>query len=596
MKSILGRLGGLTLLLTMLSLFSNALFAQEMDKMWGERVVISKKSAVHTDKGKLFRDGKYAMFIHWGLYSQLANKWGGKTYYGIGEWMMDKGMANLTTPDYVPIARDFNPKEFDAKYIVQLAKNAGMKYIIITAKHHDGFAMYDSKASDFNIVKATPFKRDPMKELAKACADAGMGFGFYYSHNQDWTTPYGTIFNAKDNLDPKSFESYFRHKCLPQVEEITTNYGPIELVWFDTPGSMKKEYIEELVAVVRKNQPNAFVSGRAGHGLGDYNTLGDMEIPLSNVDGLWEAVDVSNDAWGYTWYDNNWKEPKEILRRLISTVARGGTYMLNIGPDGKGSIPDQQQKTLLAVGEWLKRYPDVIYQAESSPWQHALPWGDITKNKNKLFLNVYSWPNTGRLYIPGLQTPIKKARLLTGVGTISLASRIERGWTVLDIPYAPGDQLVSVIELELSGDIKIDSTLALDPQGVSTFAAEFSEAGGVEKSTKGWMEKFGEWKHVTQVTDWKDKGTATWTINVLKPGYYQTELEYSGEGRLVWRIDQKGGQVVQNQQNSSAIYNWQPMGWMYFAKPGTYHIAVSLVEGNRKSASLSGLRFTPIRF
>ncbi|GAA4177993.1 hypothetical protein GCM10022218_27810 [Sphingobacterium ginsenosidimutans] len=567
-----------------------------MDKMWGDKAVTTKKSQADSDKGKRFREGKYAMFIHWGLFSQFANKWNGKTYYGIGEWMMDKNMANLTTAEYAPIAKEFNPVDFNAKAIVQLAKNAGMKYIIVTAKHHDGFAMYDSKASDFNIVKATPFKRDPMKELAKACAEAGMGFGFYYSHNQDWTTPYGTVFNTKDNLDPKSFESYFRHKCLPQVEEITSNYGPIELVWFDTPGDMKKEYIEELVAVVRKNQPNAFVSGRAGHGLGDYNTLGDMEIPLSNVDGLWEAVDVSNDAWGYAWYDNNWKDPKEILRRLISTVARGGTYMLNIGPDGRGNVPHQQQKTLLAVGEWLKRYPDAIYQAEASPWKHALPWGDITKKKNKLSLSVYNWPNTGKLYIPGLQTAIKTSRLLTGKNTIPLKHYTEQGWTVLDIPFAPGDPLVSIIELELSGEARVDPSLALDPQGVSTFAAEFAETSAVKKFRKGWMEKFGEWKHVTQVTEWTDQGTATWTINVLKPGYYQTELEYSGEGRLVWRIDQKGGQAVQNQQNSSNIYTWQPMGWMYFAKPGTYEIAVSLVEGKQKSTSLSGLRFSPIRF
>ena len=252
--------------------------------------------------------------------------------------------------------------KFDAKAIAQLAKDAGMKYIVITSKHHDGFAMYHSKACDFNIVDATPWKKDPMKELAAACREEGLGFGFYYSHNQDWTFPGGGN-GPKTDADgnPATFDDYFVKKCLPQVKEITSEYGPIEIVWFDTPGRMPKKYVEQLVEVVRKNQPHALVSGRAGHGLGDYQTLGDMEVPRRNIEGMWESVDTTNDSWAYAWYDQYWKSPKEILHRLIACVGRGGTYMLNIGPRGDGTVPERAARSLREAGEWIRRYPQVVY-------------------------------------------------------------------------------------------------------------------------------------------------------------------------------------------------------------------------------------------
>ncbi len=330
---------------------------QKMDEMWngGERV---KSSDASVGRGKLFETGNYAMFIHWGLYSKLGNKWNGKTYYGIGEWLMNENMANADRDEYKAVARTFDPKDFDAMKIAKLAKDAGMKYIIITSKHHDGFAMYHSECNKFNIVDATPFGRDPMKELSDACKKLGLGFGFYYSHNQDWTTPGASGASRVDaEGNPKTFDDYFYAKCLPQVEEITRNYGDIELVWFDTPGEMPKKYAEKLVETVHRNQPRALVSGRVGYDLGDYRTLGDMEVPPENLDGLWESVDVTNDGWGYSWYDRNWKSPKQILENLISTIARGGTYMLNVGPDDTGSIPDFAQNALRAAGKWIARYP-----------------------------------------------------------------------------------------------------------------------------------------------------------------------------------------------------------------------------------------------
>jgi alpha-L-fucosidase len=565
-------------------------FSEEMDELWGESVV--ELRAEDATRGQLFADGNYAMFIHWGLYSQLANRVDGKTYYGIGEWIMHPRMAGIPVDRYKELAKQFNPVEFDATQIAQLARDAGMKYIIITSKHHDGFAMYHSKANPFNIVDATPFARDPMKDLSEACQKAGLGFGFYYSHNQDWTYPGGGNGPKTDSGGkPATFDDYFEQKCLPQVKEITSRYGPIELAWFDTPGRMPKHYVEQLVAVVRKNQPDALVSGRAGHDLGDYQTLGDMEVPLRNVKGLWESVDTTNDSWAYAWYDENWKTPKQILERLIACVARGGTYMLNIGPRGDGSVPQRAADALRESGDWIRRYPRVVYGAAASPWQHALPWGDVTVRGNKMFLAVFHWPPTGELYLPGLKTEVRSAKLLHGDDAKPVEFEVMRGWTKLVIPPRPPEKLVSVIELELAGKPEADPTWGIDPVIPTEIQAEFATVENAEHQGKRWMEKFGEWKHVKQVTRWREDGVATWEVDVLTPGNYQVDLTYAGEGRLVWRVVVEGGQAIQNQQNSSHNYQRFPIGWLEFPEPGRYKVSAACAEGNLETASLKAIRF-----
>jgi alpha-L-fucosidase len=580
----------LTLAALILSLPPSATRAEEMDKMWGGSTV--KTGALEQGRGQRFADGNYAMFIHWGLYSTLANEVGGKTHYGIGEWIMNDHMAGIPVDRYKKLARDFNPSRFDPAAIARLAKDAGMRYVIITSKHHDGFAMYHSDACDFNIVDATPYGRDPMKDLAKACEAEGLGFGFYYSHNQDWTFPGGGGGPASDaNGNPADFDSYFHKKCLPQVKEITTGYGPIELVWFDTPGSMPKHYVEELVSVVRKNQPRAMVSGRAGHGLGDYQTLGDMEVPAANIDGLWETVDTTNDSWGYAKYDENWKSPREILHRLISTVARGGTYMLNIGPRGDGTVPQRAAESLRAAGAWIRRHPDVIYGAGPSPWKHALPWGDVTTTKDRMFLTVFDRPASGRIILPGLTASVRSARLQTPDGPVNLAVRSGDSRVTVDLPPSAPQDFVTVIELLTEGPAKVDSTFALDPELRSEIPAGFCTATGASRSSHRWMEKFGEWKHAERVTSWTPGSSAEWEIIVLEPGDYAVELTYSGKGRLVWNVSVEGGETIRNQQNSSHNYQTFPIGWLRFSAPGRHKVRVSCADGEIASASLSAISF-----
>lgn len=575
------------------ALLTGSAQSEQMDEMWGESTV--KLRAENAERGELFDEGNYAMFIHWGLYSLLGNKVDGKTYYGIGEWIMDPQMAGIPVKEYNRLAGSFNPTDFDAKAIAKLAKDAGMKYIVITAKHHDGFAMYDSKACDFNIVDATPWKTDPMKDLSAACREIGLGFGFYYSHSQDWTFPGGRKGPTHDeNGKPASFDDYFVKKCLPQVEELTTEYGPIELIWFDTPGGMKKEYVEQLVEVVRKNQPKALVSGRAGHNLGDYQTLGDMEVPHHNVEGMWESVDTTNDSWAYAWYDENWKSPKEILHRLIACVGRGGTYMLNIGPDRKGAVPERAAHSLSEAGDWIHRYPQVVYGTDASPWGHALPWGDITVKGDRLFLSVFEWPASGKLYLPGLKNGIKSAQLLNGKESQSIAHSKSNGWTVFELPARAPEELASVIEVQLDGAPDVDPTFGVDPNIGTLMLAEFATPAGAKIVKDRWMEKFGEWKCEYPVRKWTPNSKVVWEVEVLEAGDYKASLTYAGEGRIVWGVGVVGGEQIQNQQNSSHNYQEFPIGWLNFPKPGKYKVAVTCIEGNLEETKLKALRLTSL--
>jgi alpha-L-fucosidase len=568
-----------------------------MEKMWGETSV--SVDALKAGREKLFDEGNFGMIVHWGLYSQLGSKWKGKTYYGIAEWIMNKNyMAGIPVGEYKKIAKEFNPTSFDAKAIARLAKDAGMKYIIITSKHHDGFAMFKSKVDSFNIVDATPFARDPMTELSAACHELGLGFGFYYSHNQDWTEPGGSS-GPKEYTDgkPASFEDYFYKKCLPQVKEICTNYGQIDFVWFDTPGAMKKENVIELAKVVRELQPNAMLCSRIGYGLGDYAANGDNEVPKRNVEGLWETIDSNNDSWGFSWFDNNFKSSKEILRQLISTVGRGGTYLFNVGPDALGTVPETGVHFLEETGKWIQKYPQVIYGAGCSPWGHALPWGDVTTKGNSMFLSVFDWPGDGKLYLPGLKSKIVSAKLLEGTRSTKISFDQKEDWTIFKVPFKPADLPVSVIEIVLEGQAvkaKVNADYGIFPNIEIELLAEFAEASEAKKAKESWMEKFGEWKHVTQISKWGANSNAEWFVNVFEPGYYSLDLCFKGEGKLVWKTITDEGEMVQNQQLATAKYQFGRMGIIHFKTAGKHTITVSLVEGNGETSSLESVKISPV--
>ncbi len=406
-----------------------------------------------------WREAKFGMFIHWGLYAILAGVWKGKEIPGIGEWIMNR--AKIPVAEYEQLAEQFNPVEFNAQEWVRVAKNAGMKYIVITSKHHDGFSMYDSKVTTYDIMDATPFERDPLKELAEACRKEDIKFCFYYSHAQDWHHPdaAGNNWDFPDE-EKKDFAKYFEEKVKPQVRELLTLYGPIGIMWFDTPRVITEEQSEELAAFVHELQPDCLVSGRVGHGAGDYQQMGDNQIPDRRVEGDWETPATINDTWGYKRYDHNWKSIRALIQKLADIVSNGGNYLLNVGPTAEGIIPKPSVDRLVEVGEWLKTNGEAIYGASASPFPHELEWGTITAKPNKLYLHVFEWPDE-ELLLYGLRNQVQKAYLLADRKQEALKIvqeyEVDQHTLRMRVPAEAPDENVSVIVLEIEGEPDIDT-------------------------------------------------------------------------------------------------------------------------------------------
>ncbi len=314
-----------------------------------------------------FRDAKFGLFIHWGLYAIPAGVWKGEAVPGIGEWIMQR--ARIPVAEYETLAQEFNPVRFDADAWVRLAKDAGMRYVVITSKHHDGFALFHSAAGKYNVVDATPFGRDILAELAEACARHDMRLGFYYSQAQDWHEPNG----AGNDWDfppneEKDFDQYLRDLAEPQVREILTQYGPVALIWFDTPQLMTDERANRLLHLVRELQPDCLINGRlrldrVGY---DYVSMPDNRIPEGGIALPWETPATLNDTWGFKRDDHHWKSAPDLIAKLADITAKGGNYLLNVGPTALGEIPSPSVERLRAMGEWLRVNGEAIYGTR--PW------------------------------------------------------------------------------------------------------------------------------------------------------------------------------------------------------------------------------------
>lgn len=337
-------------------------------------------------KQQWFKDAKFGLFIHWGLYSLLGGEYKGKKTDWVAEWIMNA--LDIPVDEYEKLADQFNPAEFDADAIVRKAKEWGMKYIVFTTKHHEGFAMWDSKCSDYNVVKATPYGKDVVRQLREACDKYDMKLGFYYSQAQDWHDPDGYMF-TKDN-SKKNYRAYLERKCFPQLRELLTEYGEIALVWFDTPMGTTKEESQEMVDLVKELQPNCIVSGRIGNQLGEYMTTSDNCIPLLPYEGDWEVPATLNDNWGFNKDDHNWKSAEEIIHLLVKINSRGGNYLLNIGPEASGHVPDKSMEILDEVGKYVNENAEAIFGTKRvGIYAYELDWGLFTRKDHKLFIHVF---------------------------------------------------------------------------------------------------------------------------------------------------------------------------------------------------------------
>ncbi|HLJ46910.1 MAG TPA: alpha-L-fucosidase [Bryobacteraceae bacterium] len=549
---------------------------------------------------------RFGMFIHWGIYALPAGEWHGKPVDGLGEWIMNH--AKIPVRDYEKLAAGFNPVKFNADQWVAIAKNAGMKYITITSKHHDGFAMFASKVSPYNIVDATPFHRDPMKELAAACQRAGLKLCFYYSQTQDWHEP-DAVGNDWDFPDEgaKTFQRYYDSKVLPQVRELLTNYGPIGLIWFDTPRNITVQQSQHLADLVHSLQPMCLVSGRVGHNLGDYVSAGDNQISVGGVDRPWETPVTMNDTWGFKKDDHNWKSAQVLIRQLATTAGRGGNYLLNVGPTAEGVIPPESVERLARIGTWMKTNGESIYATSASPFPYTLPWGAITTGNGRIYLHVFVWPKK-ELVIYGMHTKVKSASLLANHQPLKIRQVEDEGGGSLTIalPASAPDEDDTVIALDIDGSPHVDTMLQQQPDGVVTLPAYL---GDLHKPA-GSKARFDSRGVVEFLTD--PGHSIAWAFRARRSGTYAVELITSGQkyGKG-WDGGQKitilvgsqnvAGVVADNgTENDPASPYWRhvvsKLGTVHIDKPGTYSATV-LADGippdQKFGLTLVSLKLTP---
>jgi alpha-L-fucosidase len=413
-----------------------------------------------------WRDARFGMFIHWGLYAIPAGTWKGEKVPGIGEWIMER--ADIPVEEYERLASQFNPVKFDADEFVRIAKEAGMKYIVITSKHHDGFCLWDSEVTEYDIIDATPFDRDILKELSKACKKQGIKLCFYHSimdwHHPDAQRPFYPNYNDRDRSNP-NFDRYVENYMKPQIKELITKYGPLGVMWFD--GEWIKDWTEpkgkELYNYVLSLQPNIIINNRVGKGRkgmeglnkGDQEYAGDFgtpeqQIPATGLPGVdWESCMTMNDTWGYKSYDDNWKSSEDLIRKLADIASKGGNFLLNVGPTAEGLIPQPSVERLAAIGDWMDVNGESIYGTTASPIGKLL-WGRCTAKPGKLYLHVFDWPEDGSLVVPGVRQGVEKAYLLADKKREKLLVRRRASdRIVIDVPDEAPDPVDTVVVVEI---------------------------------------------------------------------------------------------------------------------------------------------------
>ena len=427
-----------------------------------------------------WREARFGMFIHWGVYAIPAGTWDGRQIGGIGEWIMNRG--KIPVNDYQTMAKQFNPVKYDPDAWVRMAKDAGMKYIVITSKHHDGFALFETKASKWNVVDHTAYGKDLLKPLAEACKKHGIKLGFYYSQAQDWNNPGGSaarrptkegwanpdsvIIDAytkehNGHWDPRqelrTFDQYINDVAVPQVRELLTNYGELAVLWWDTPTGMTDEAATKLQSLLAL-QPQIITNDRLKRPNfpGDHKTP-EQRIPnLADLDGTdWETCMTMNGTWGYKSYDLNYKSPQTLIRNLLDIASKGGNFLLNVGPTAEGEFPQQSIDILAKMGEWMKVNGEAVYGTKASPWG-LFPWGRCTRKETKsgtsLYFSVFEWPADGKITVPGFKNSVISAKLLA-TGSKVKTSLSRAGVLTISLPASAPDPIASVVRVDVRGKV-----------------------------------------------------------------------------------------------------------------------------------------------
>jgi len=481
--------------------------------------------AANAERLQWWREARFGMFIHWGLYAIPAGQWKGQKVPNAGEWIQFSG--KIPPADYAPLQKQFHPVKFDARQWAAIAKRAGMKYVVITSKHHEGFCLFDSKLTDYDVM-GTPLKRDILKELSEACREAGLKMCWYHSildwHHPDYL-PRGAGSPRPWDTRPIAGADYnrFIDYMKGQLTELLTHYGPIGVLWFDGGWEhpAQEHRAEEVVAMIRRLQPQIIINDRIQLPQ-DFNTP-EQHIPATGIPGRdWETCMTMNDTWGFRQDDHNWKSPEVLLRNLIDIGSKGGNYLLNVGPTAEGLIPEPSVERLAAMGRWMDVNGEAIYGTSASPFKR-LPWGRCTRKPGKLFLHVFDWPQ-GELAVPGLKNNVEKAYLLADASRNPLAVKAREDAVLVKLPAQAPDKIASVVVLEIEGEpdvVPVAITQAAD--GSLTLSA-------IEATVHGETARYESGDGKDNIGFWTNpKDYVTWEATIQQPGTFEAEITYACE-------------------------------------------------------------------
>ena len=540
-----------------------------------------KSQSQTNERAQWFVDARFGMFIHWGVYSGAEGYWKGEKLRNdndYSEWIYYRN--RIEKEEYLTLLDRFDWDSIDPEEWVILAKKSGMKYVTLTAKHHDGFALWDSKVSDYDVANHTKPKRDIVKELAEACEKHGLKLGLYYSHWVDWEHEYGWDHTKEIYpITANQYDQYWQEKVMPQMRELLTNYGSIGMIWFDmwihhSRTIVTKEQLLQLKGLIRELQPECLVNSRLGLSVEedsdvDYRTLGDNQLGSKKLDYPWQSPGTVAHSWGYHATDTKWKSTTTLLKSLINNVSLNGNFMLNIGPRGNGEVPYEISQRLLEMGEWLDVNGESIYGAEAFDLDKDLhDWGQITykpstDGKHLLYFHVFNWPYNHKLPITGITSKPVKSYVLRDKLQLPLNFDHNEVFTEINLPSEQPDPMISVVVLEFDQKPEIaDGLVAKTVDGgySLTHWNIISEIGA--RTIKGIDRKGTVPAHILV----NEKYQCTWKIYVEKPGTMIMEVSYSFQG------EKPKGMISVSAADSSQKHDVVPTGLTVGEPNRDYHI------------------------
>ncbi|MEP1487534.1 MAG: alpha-L-fucosidase [Algibacter sp.] len=544
------------------------------------------------DRMEWWQEARFGMFIHWGIYSVPAGFYKEEAQTNSAEWIMNKGKIPIV--EYEKFADEFNPVDFNAKEFVSLAKETGMKYMVITAKHHDGFSMFDSKASDYNVVDATPFKRDVLKELAAACQEQGIKFGFYYSQAQDWHHPGGMGNNWDKTIKRVSSDAYVYEKALPEVKQLLTEYGDIAIFWWDTPRKMTKEVVDSLYNITTALQPKIITNDRLGDDYpGDHKTFERHGPRFQPESKYWELCQPVSGSWGYRSDDDNFKSIPTLIRNLIDQSSKGGNYLLNVSPTNKGTLRFEAVERMKAIGKWMEVNSESIYGTQASPCTEP-DWGRVTMKtidkKGLLYLHVYNW-NDGTSLPIRLNNEVEACYLLTDKSRTFETTSLDDGIQVQLTGNAP-DSIASVIVLKLKDmpNALPQKPLGQDHKGVvvlPAYRAQYENLQGPGAQYDERKDCVGGWESATARVYWK--------FSVDKPMVFNISSQFAGEkdAEITLSLNEISKNIKIPATGNSKRFKDVKLGLFEIEKAGDYEISIMPVANKWNVVNMKEIVLQP---